>query len=70
MESGGGVGRWIGRVLAILATGGLLAVGVAVVSMIRAEADSNAEDQALIAEPTPTPTPKSDAKKKRQARRR
>jgi hypothetical protein len=25
--------------------------------MIRAEADSNADDQALIAEPTPTPTP-------------
>jgi hypothetical protein len=68
MESGGGVGRWIARVLAILATGGLLAVGVAVVSMIRAEADSNAEDQALIAEPTPTPTPKAKAKKE-QAKR-
>jgi hypothetical protein len=51
-------------VLAILATGALLAVGVAVISMIRAEADSNADDQALIAEPTPTPTPTPKAKKK------
>jgi LppP/LprE lipoprotein len=64
MESGGRVGRWIARVLAILATGALLGVGVAVVSMIRAEADSNAEDQALVAEPTPTPTPKAKPKKK------
>src|SRR5262245_265602 len=68
MESGGRVGRWIARVLAILATGALLAVGVAVISMIRAEADSNAEDQALIAEPTPTPTPKAKAKKKKARR--
>jgi hypothetical protein len=64
MESGGGVGRWIARVLAILATGALLAVGVAVVTMIRAEADSSADDQALIAEPTPTPTPKPKPKQK------
>jgi hypothetical protein len=64
MESGGRVGRWIARVLAILATGALLGVGVAVVSMIRAETDSNAEDQALVAEPTPTPTPKAKPKKK------
>jgi hypothetical protein len=64
MESGGGVGRWIARVLAILATGALLAVGVAVISMIRSEADSKAEDQALVAEPTPTPTPKPKPKKK------
>ncbi len=63
MESGGGVGRWIARVLAILATGALLAVGVAVATMIRSEADSRADDQALIAEPTPTPTPKPKAKK-------
>jgi hypothetical protein len=58
MESGGGVGRWIARVLAILATGALLAVGVAVATMIRAETDSSADDQALIAQPTPTPAPK------------
>jgi LppP/LprE lipoprotein len=64
MESGGRVGRWIARVLAILATGALLAVGVAVTSMIRSEADSKAEDQALVAEPTPTPTPKPKPKKK------
>jgi hypothetical protein len=64
MESGGRVGRWIARVLAILATGALLGVGVAVISMIRAETDSNAEDQALVAEPTPTPTPKPKPKKK------
>jgi hypothetical protein len=65
MESGGGVGRWIARVMAILATGALLAVGVAVVTMIRTEADSSAEDQALLAEPTPTPTPAKKAKSKR-----
>jgi hypothetical protein len=64
MESGGRVGRWIARVLAILATGALLAVGVAVISMIRAETDSNAENQALVAEPTPTPAPKPKPKKK------
>jgi hypothetical protein len=64
MESGGGVGRWIARVLAILATGALLGIGVAVVTMIRAEADSSADDQALIAEPTPTPTPTAKPKKK------
>jgi hypothetical protein len=64
MESGGGVGRWIARVLAILATGALLGVGIAITSMIRSEADSNAEDQALIAEPTPTPTPKPEPKQK------
>src|SRR3954451_17594224 len=64
MESGGRVGRWMARVLAILATGALLGVGVAVISMIRAETDSNAEDQALVAEPTPTPTPKPKPKKK------
>src|SRR3954470_18559647 len=58
MESGGGVGRWIARVLAILATGALLAVGVAVATMIRAETDSSADDQALTAQPTPTPAPK------------
>jgi hypothetical protein len=66
MESGGGgVGRWIARVLAILATGALLAVGVAVANMIRAEAGSSAEDHSLIAEPTPTPTPKPKHKAKR-----
>ena len=63
MESGGRVGRWIARVLAILATGALLAVGVAVATMIRSEADSKADDQALIAEPTPTATPKPKPKK-------
>jgi hypothetical protein len=68
MESGGGVGRWIARVLAILATGALLAVGVAVITMIRSEADSKAEDQALLAEPTPTPTPKPTATKKKAKR--
>lgn len=68
MESGGGVGRWIARVLAILATGALLAVGVAVATMIRAEADSSAEDKALIAEPTPTPTPKPAKHKAKRAR--
>jgi hypothetical protein len=51
-------------VLAILATGALLAVGVAVTSMIRSEAASKAEDQALVGEPTPTPTPKPKPKKK------
>ena len=49
--------------LAILATGALLAVGVAVATMIRSEADSKADDQALIAEPTPTATPKPKPKK-------
>ena len=38
--------------------------------MIRAEADSHAEDQALIAEPTPTPTPKPKAEEEGQARER
>jgi hypothetical protein len=63
MQSGGGVGRWIARVLAVLATGGLLAVGVAVFSLIRTEASSKADDQALIAAPTPTPKPEKERKK-------
>jgi LppP/LprE lipoprotein len=65
MESGGGVGRWIARVLAVLATGGLLAVGVAVFTMIRTEASSSADDQALIATPTPTSTPKPEKERKK-----
>ena len=64
MESGG-VGRWTARVLAILATGGLLAVGVAVFSLIRTEASSSADDQALLAGPTPTPTPKPEKARKK-----
>jgi hypothetical protein len=69
MDSGGGVGRWIARVLAILATGALLAVGVAVVTMIRAEAGSGSDDQALITAPTPTPTATLKPEKRKVKRR-
>jgi LppP/LprE lipoprotein len=68
MESGGGVGHWLARVVAVVATAALLAVGVAVFTMIRTEASSSADDQALIAAPTPTPTPKPEKERKKPRR--
>jgi hypothetical protein len=50
------VSRWTGRVLGLLGTAALLAVGVVAISMIVAAADDEAVTPAPAATPTPTPS--------------
>jgi LppP/LprE lipoprotein len=68
MKTEGGVGRWVARVVALLATASLLGVGVAIATMVRPDSDSHADDRALLAEPTPTPTPQKKAEHRRKAK--